>query len=151
MPEPKTENLPEASVSATKAPVISPRAELESQLAAVGWEVAETTVGVKIEWETEPLLHGIYRGTDEVADENGELFKVEMFTDEHGEKRFSWSSPRLAYALREVPEGSDCMIKWLGLVKIDATRSVNDFVVAYRRPESASLELAPEHPAAAGK
>ena len=110
---------------------------------AEGWEVAETDIGSKVDWETEIMLRGLYKGRDEVANDDGELIGVHLFKDEHGEDRFAWATPRLTHGLKVVPFGSEVAIRWDGKVKLDATRTLNTFTIAYKPPSAGALGKGP--------
>ena len=107
--------------------------------AGEGWEVAETNLGDKIVWADELGLRGIYKGTHEVTTDDGQILVVYLFTDEHGHARFSWSTPELKMGLSDCPERSQVWIKWDGIEKLDATRTINRFRVAFKRPPAAEL------------
>jgi hypothetical protein len=105
-----------------------------------GWEVAETNIGEKVVWPETPTLLAIYRGWDEVPNDQGELVRVYLFTDDHGKARFAWNTPELKFGLRKAAEGDQVAIHWDGKEEMaDGKRTINRFRVAIKRQPAAEL------------
>jgi hypothetical protein len=109
-----------------------------------GWEVAETSIGEKLEWKETPGFKGVYLGTDviEAANQQSgelEMVKIHLFKDGHGEARFAWGTPRLDRGLQHASIGAEVAILWMGKEELKGGHTINTFKVAFKNPAAAEL------------
>lgn len=75
-----------------------------------GYDEVSTDFGEKIEWKEDVVFIGTYLGNRTVRHE-GEDIEAAEFTDDSGEKYWSWQPFQLESALRNIKPGSEVAIR----------------------------------------